>query len=99
MPADALLLLLLLRYEPSKGAWTEVAPMCTPREYVGAAVLDGRIYVAGGQDDELDLASVERYSPADNTWAPRERCPPVECVAQSNAAVPYGCWVWHVAAF
>ena len=52
------------RYEPLPriGAphWVDVAPMRTAREYVGAVALAGKVYVSGGQDEEVDLATVER---------------------------------------
>ena len=43
--------------------------MRTAREYVGAAACDGKLIVAGGQDDEIDLACVERYDPRENVWS------------------------------
>ena len=43
--------------------------MSTVRSCHSAAVLDGKLYVAGGYDgDDNDLSSVERYDPATNTW-------------------------------
>jgi Kelch motif len=35
-------------YEPAGQRWIAKAPMPTPRHGIGAAVVDGRIYVAGG---------------------------------------------------
>ena len=49
----------LERYDPSTNEWEEeaVAPMPTARTYVGTAVLDGKLYAAGGQNDEADYAT------------------------------------------
>ena len=43
----------LERYDPSTNAWEEeaVAPMPTARKYVCMAVLDGKLYAAGGQSE------------------------------------------------
>ena len=43
--------------------------MATPREKHAVAVLDGKLYVAGGRGAGYDrLSSVERYDPATNAW-------------------------------
>ena len=42
--------------------------MGTKRYGAACAVLDGRLYVAGGHDGTNALSSVERYSPSSNTW-------------------------------
>lgn len=36
------------RYDPRADAWTEAAPMPTPRHGVGAVAIDGSIYLVGG---------------------------------------------------
>jgi hypothetical protein len=52
--------------------WTALAPMPNPRNHLGGAVVDGRIYAVGGQrlGDEHggNQNSVHRYDPATNTW-------------------------------
>ena len=63
----------LERYDPSTNEWEEeaVAPMPTARKYVGTAVLDGKLYVVGGEDvaDAYAISdSVERYDFAANSW-------------------------------
>jgi len=51
------------------GAWAFVEPMGTARESAAAASLDGLLYVAGGMGaDGTGLHTVERYSPASDTW-------------------------------
>ena len=43
--------------------------MATGRTTAAAAVLDGKLWVAGGWDsDDIALASVEVFDPASNTW-------------------------------
>ena len=66
----------LERYDPSTNEWEEeaVAPMPSARTYVGMAVLDGKLYMAGGRseaDGEADLATfnlVERYDLTTKAW-------------------------------
>lgn len=64
------------RYNPATQAWESIAAMTTPRLNFAAAVgIDGRIYVFGGETGmfkagEQQLASVEAYTPATDTWAP-----------------------------
>jgi kelch-like protein 17 (actinfilin) len=54
------------------GASAVVAPMGTARNFAAGASLNGLLYVAGGygdDDEEVDFyRSVERYSPASDTW-------------------------------
>ncbi len=53
----------------AQGTWTQGAPMPTARSEIAAAVLDGRIYVAGGLDTEGNpLAAFEVYDPEDDKW-------------------------------
>jgi len=55
-------------YDPTTDKWTEAAPMQSPRQDFGCAVLGDYIYVAGGLDTYKSLGTSERYSIADNTW-------------------------------
>lgn len=54
-------------------AWTELAPLPVPRNQFSTAVLDGRIYVIGGQfnhdSQQLDQPTVDVYDPDTNTWS------------------------------
>ena len=46
-----------------------VAPMAVERRALAVAVLDGKLYAMGGQDDGYNaLSSVERYEAATNAW-------------------------------
>jgi N-acetylneuraminic acid mutarotase len=52
-----------------KSFWTTGTSMPTPRSEIGACVLDGRIYVIGGQDFHVDkLSVVEVYDPKTDKW-------------------------------
>jgi len=63
-------------YDPARPAgsrWQTKAPMPTARVYLGAAALDGLIYAAGGVPGGFtDLATLEAYDPATNTWTSRQ---------------------------
>ena len=47
--------------------WEKIAPMATARRNHCVAVLDGKLYAAGGDGDGA-AKSVERYDPALNVW-------------------------------
>ena len=52
--------------DPGAGTWTLKAPMPTGRSAGGAAVVDGKIYVAGGRPPRGQDFAV--YDPAADTW-------------------------------
>ncbi|MBF6614790.1 MAG: hypothetical protein IVW55_16895, partial [Chloroflexi bacterium] len=62
-------------YDPARQAgsrWRAKASMPTARLYLGAAVVDGTIYAIGGLPGDLtDLATVEAYNPATDSWSAR----------------------------
>ncbi|WP_420593696.1 Kelch repeat-containing protein [Deinococcus sp.] len=53
-------------------SWTVAAPLPNPRNHLGSAVLNGKIYAVGGQhghDDKLvTQATLNVYDPASDTW-------------------------------
>jgi len=51
-------------------AWRRVADLPEPRAKFGAAVLDGKIYVVGGESRNGLLSSAVVYDPAAGRWAP-----------------------------
>ena len=59
-------------FDPEIGEWSERAPMPTSRAGHAAAVLDGRIYVLGGEGNGDHPSGVfddnEVYTPATDTW-------------------------------
>jgi len=76
------------RYDPSTNAWEEeaMAPMAMPsaRKYVSMAVLDGKLYAAGGESEADGTPSnlVERYDLTTNAW---EAVAPTAAVQNSHA--------------
>ena len=62
----------LERYDPSTNEWEEeaVSPMPTARENSRMAVLDDKLYVAGGESEDNGTTSnlVERYDLATKSW-------------------------------
>jgi len=50
------------------GPWSQVSPLNVARYKHQAAVLDGKIYVIGGSDPDKNVAPVEVYDPATDTW-------------------------------
>ena len=57
-------------HDPAVGGWVARAPMPTARSGGGKAVIDGKIYVAGGRPP--GGSAFEVYDPATDTW---ERLP------------------------
>jgi N-acetylneuraminic acid mutarotase len=56
--------------EPSEPFWTNGSKMPTPRSAIGAAVLDDKIYLAGGQGTKIKKANiVEIYDRKANKWS------------------------------
>ena len=68
-------------YDPVTDIWTKKADMPTARGWNSAssAVVDGKIYVIGGDGgedvDEWCLPTVEEYEPATNTWTRKADMP------------------------
>ena len=62
------------RYDPATDAWEPLPSMPTGRSGSGVAMLDGKLWVAGGFNSEGgfglagDLATVEVFDPESNTW-------------------------------
>ena len=60
-------------YDPLFGAWTQVASLPAARHHHTAAVVDGKMYVLGGEfiDDEGYQVATDRvdvYDPAADSW-------------------------------
>ncbi len=56
-------------YNPATGTWTEVAPMHNARAHFAAVLMsDGRVFVAGGDNDTQQLKAAEIYNPSTNQW-------------------------------
>ena len=50
------------------GKWEEKANLPTPRWGLATAVVNGKIYAIGGQDNTPDVNKVEVYDPKRDTW-------------------------------
>ena len=59
---------LLLRYDPPSNRWRRLQPAPTPRAAHAAAVIRGRLYVAGGGNDSGSLRSLEVYDFERRRW-------------------------------
>ena len=56
-------------------SWKPAAPIPTPRQMLGATT-DGKVvYALGGSNGTADLATVETYDPASDTWASQPELP------------------------
>jgi N-acetylneuraminic acid mutarotase len=58
----------LLRYHPRNHRWRRLPSAPTPRAAHAAAVVEGRLYVAGGANDSGSLRSLEIYDFARRRW-------------------------------
>lgn len=58
-------------YSPSADTWTALASMPSSRVLSGVASAGGKIYVIGGDDQNLpgETAEVDVYTPATDTWS------------------------------
>lgn len=60
-------------YDPATRTWTTKSPMPTARAVASAAVVHGKLFVAGGVVDRNGVAAstdlVEAYDPLSDTWA------------------------------
>jgi len=62
-------------YDPATDAWSERAPMPTPRGALSVTGHDGKLYAIGGYDRKANIATVEVYDPEHNTWSERAPLP------------------------
>src|SRR5258705_331796 len=74
-----LLSLSLLLALPSRAAadgisWTAKKPLPTPRAYLGAVVLQGKIWAVGGYSGS-NLANLDVYDPVTDTWSAKAPMP------------------------
>jgi len=55
--------------------WATKAPMPTARAESAAGAINGRLYVAGGDDGTKPLAALEVYDPSTDTWTAKTPMP------------------------
>lgn len=60
----------LLKYEPETKTWTAEQRLPTPREHLGVAGFDSKLYVVGGRTGGIgtNLATSEAFDPATGSW-------------------------------
>uniref|UniRef100_A0A2K6MUP0 Kelch like family member 17 n=1 Tax=Rhinopithecus bieti TaxID=61621 RepID=A0A2K6MUP0_RHIBE len=78
---------------PQVNAWSPVASMLSRRSSAGVAVLEGALYVAGGNDGTSCLNSVERYSPKAGAW---ESVAPMNIRRSTHDLVAMDGWLYAV---
>uniref|UniRef100_A0A8C5V1E5 Kelch like family member 17 n=1 Tax=Microcebus murinus TaxID=30608 RepID=A0A8C5V1E5_MICMU len=78
---------------PQVNTWTPVASMLSRRSSAGVAVLEGALYVAGGNDGTSCLNSVERYSPKAGAW---ESVAPMNIRRSTHDLVAMDGWLYAV---
>jgi len=61
--------------QTTQNSWTTLASMPTPREGLGIAVVNGRIYAIGGLSDNTLLNVNEEYTPSLNQWTTKSPMP------------------------
>jgi N-acetylneuraminic acid mutarotase len=63
-------------YDFQTDSWTKAAGMPTARHHLGAAAVDGKLYVVGGRSNRsLALNELERFDPATGKWEQLEPLP------------------------
>jgi hypothetical protein len=55
-------------YDPPADRWSRVADLPTARSGITAGVIDGTIYVLGGESPEGTFPTNEAYAPKENRW-------------------------------
>jgi len=69
----------------SIGSWTTKAPMPTARIEPASGVIDGKLYVAGGEDGTNTLNVLEVYDHRTNSWATKAPMPTARLSTASAA--------------
>lgn len=60
---------------PPPSGWVSLPSISAPRRWMGAAGVDGRVFVLGGWDGAQAVASVEVFDPQTGEWQPRAPMP------------------------
>jgi N-acetylneuraminic acid mutarotase len=62
-------------YDPSADTWSTLEPLPTNRSGMPAAVVDGKIYVLGGESIREIFYENEKYDPINNSWTQESPMP------------------------
>jgi N-acetylneuraminic acid mutarotase len=74
------------RFDTASGTWTTLAALPTARQDAASFVLDGKIYVAGGENTDVDFMDpVAVYDPSTGSWATVSDLPINLCGASACA--------------
>ncbi len=64
------------RYDPFADTWTTMAPMPTPRTWISAAYVRGKVYIVGGMTNTSEASTAnEEHTTAANSWTGRRPLP------------------------
>ncbi|AFM15607.1 serine/threonine protein kinase [Mycolicibacterium chubuense NBB4] len=81
------------RFDPESGNWEKLPDMPTPRGSFGAAFVDGRIVVVGGEEPTRVLATVEMYDIANRKWSTQA---PINTPVHGEAVAAVGSTVYVI---
>jgi N-acetylneuraminic acid mutarotase len=73
-------------YDPATDTWTTGEPMPQRAELTAGAILNGKLYVAGGQVLQVESAALMVYSPVTKTWATKAPLPATRTRAAGASA-------------
>ena len=73
-------------FDPATNQWSQKADMPTARQLLSpnSPVVNGKVYVVGGNDGNAPLTPLEVYDPATDTWEKQKK---MKSIRQSLAAV------------
>jgi N-acetylneuraminic acid mutarotase len=84
-PANTAAVNTVFVYDPNTDAWATLATMPTARSGSAAAVVNGILYVIGGNlTDGTTCSIVEAYDPVANTWSTKASAPSVRFFADGG---------------
>jgi hypothetical protein len=64
------------RYDPVADTWTTMAPMPTPRSWITATYVRGKVYIVGGMTNTSEASGAnEEHTIAANSWTTRRPLP------------------------
>ncbi|RZT18339.1 serine/threonine protein kinase [Mycobacterium sp. BK558] len=81
------------RFDPASGNWEKLPDMPTPRGSFGAAFIDGRIVVVGGEEPTRVLPTVEIYDIANRKWSTQA---PINTPVHGEAVAAVGSTVYCI---